>query len=203
MGSTKYSCPVAAAARSSLILTLQVLLPPQPFDLRHWHTALQKLPAVLSGISGDSTKTGALALETNATTVQSEQLLKPFGHRAAFAVRSLVEYMATNEAVVSCSSKTLTIFGQAFQHVDAYASVLQVQHTSVCIVRWDTYIVLVEQEADKQSTHCPGRVHLHLHGKHIVTVACLHLMCCDNDVCAVCSRKGHSGKLCSHGSQPG
>lgn len=44
---------------------------------------------------------------------------------AAKAMRSLVEFMATEKAL-SGLSKNLTIYGQAFSSTDAFASVLQV-----------------------------------------------------------------------------
>lgn len=44
---------------------------------------------------------------------------------AAKAVRTLAEFMATDKALAGCS-KNVTIYGQAFHHVHAFASVLQV-----------------------------------------------------------------------------
>ncbi len=38
---------------------LQMIMRPQPFDLRQWHVALQKLPTLLAGTSVGSTKSGA------------------------------------------------------------------------------------------------------------------------------------------------
>jgi len=38
---------------------LQMIMRPQPFDLRQWHVSLQKLPALLAGTSVGSTKSGA------------------------------------------------------------------------------------------------------------------------------------------------
>lgn len=47
---------------------------------------------------------------------------------AAKAMKTLVEFMAINKALASCS-KTLTIFGQAFHSIEAFAPVLQVSHS--------------------------------------------------------------------------
>ncbi len=38
---------------------LQMIMRPQPFDLRQWHVALQKLPTLLAGTSVGNTKAGA------------------------------------------------------------------------------------------------------------------------------------------------
>ncbi len=38
---------------------LQMIMRPQPFDLRQWHVSLQKLPTLLAGTSAGSTRSGA------------------------------------------------------------------------------------------------------------------------------------------------
>lgn len=60
------------------------------------------------------------AAEVYHTTVH-----KAYCVAAAKAMRSLLEFMATDKAIAGLS-KTLTIYGQAFNRTDAFAPVLQV-----------------------------------------------------------------------------
>ncbi|KAL0044610.1 hypothetical protein WJX82_002675 [Trebouxia sp. C0006] len=78
---------------------LQMIMRPQHFDLRQWHVSLQKLPALLAGTSMSSTK-------------------------STLAAQTLVNFLAGDKALSSCS-KSVTIIGQAFEHVTAFADVLK------------------------------------------------------------------------------
>jgi hypothetical protein len=40
------------------VALLQMIMRPQPFDLRQWHVSLQKLPTLLAGTSAGSTRSG-------------------------------------------------------------------------------------------------------------------------------------------------
>ena len=40
------------------VALLQMIMRPQPFDLRQWHVSLQKLPTLLAGTSVGRTKSG-------------------------------------------------------------------------------------------------------------------------------------------------
>ncbi|KAL3135582.1 hypothetical protein ABBQ38_006062 [Trebouxia sp. C0009 RCD-2024] len=76
-----------------------MLLRPQPFDIRQWHFALDKLACRLDSVAADPAKT-------------------------AKAMRALVDFMATDKAHEGVS-KNVTIYGQAFHNLDAFALVLQ------------------------------------------------------------------------------
>ena len=71
---------------------------------------------------------------------------------AAAALQTLVDFLATNAAAASCSGKTVTIVGQAFQHVDAYASVLKVRNAlkASCSCTW----LLNKKMTAVHVTHC-------------------------------------------------
>lgn len=45
------------------------MLRPQPFDLRQWHVALQRVPALLVGSPADSAKTGTAGLYSLCTAL--------------------------------------------------------------------------------------------------------------------------------------
>lgn len=58
-------------------------------------------------------------------------------------MRTLVEFMATDKALAGLS-KSLTIYGQAFNSVDVFTSVLQViLHELLCPVPWKFPIVIL------------------------------------------------------------
>lgn len=48
------------------------------------------------------------------------------------AMKTLVDFLATDKALASCS-KVVTVFGQAFHQVDAFSDVLKVSRTHHCI----------------------------------------------------------------------
>ena len=111
---------------------MQMIMRPQPFDLRQWHVALQKLPTLLAGTSVGSTKSGAsvahrLVLASPVYTKWDCLANCSCGSYcgAALAAQTLVKFMATDKALSSCS-KSVTIIGQAFEHVTAFADVLKV-----------------------------------------------------------------------------
>ncbi|KAL3158753.1 hypothetical protein ABBQ32_011481 [Trebouxia sp. C0010 RCD-2024] len=72
---------------------------PQPFDLRQWHFALEKLACGPDSVAADPAKT-------------------------AKALRALVEFIATDMAYAGVS-KNVTIYGQAFHNLNVFASILQ------------------------------------------------------------------------------
>ena len=53
-------------------------------------------------------------------------------HVPAMALKTLVDFLATDKALASCS-KVVTVFGQAFHQVDAFSDVLKVSKTRHCI----------------------------------------------------------------------
>ncbi|KAL0039356.1 hypothetical protein WJX79_004735 [Trebouxia sp. C0005] len=78
---------------------LQMIIRPQPFDLRQWHVSLLKLPTLLASTSAGRT-------------------------RSALAAQTLMNFLATDKALSSCS-KSVTIIGQAFERVTAFADALK------------------------------------------------------------------------------
>ena len=109
---------------------VQILLRPQPLDLRQWHAALDNLPpsnvSASASAATDHTKTGAVyRFTTLCSLLVVCSAVCDVVLSAAKALKALVDFLASDKTLAS-HTKRLTVFGQTFHSIDAFAAILQV-----------------------------------------------------------------------------